>query len=527
MLIGVEAVWERQGVANTVPADPALVTVPSSSWVSGGISPFGSGTFSGLPITTPNTAWTRMTGLWIRRFVTLDGQAPVLLTGACRQAFYLYFDGEYVATLNEANDPVEGLTQYSVVIPAALADSGSHEIALLCLDNTAGDGIFNYISLEADYLPAMLAAQPEAPASEQLSWTTDVSVSKNGLEERIQVQTAPRQQFEYTYPATAVRKTVLFNTVWGSLGKEWLVPIWPQAQFLGAVSAGVTTLPGVDTEAEFRPAGLALLWQSEAVWQVVGVQSSGSGAVVLSTVTQAFDSAWLMPLRKGAILDNVTRELTGHEASFRISYVILDNEALAPAAPAQYLSDDVYTDESMMKGDRASDDMLSNLDVFDPGMSALVFYQNWTHSKLAHSQRVVCEDRAEAWALREFLHRRAGKYRAFWQPSFENDLRLESTGSIVSTVRFAKDDYLRHAADRVHLAFDVNGSWMFRAVTNATQFDPDTVELTLDTALNVAADTVRRVCWLGLKRLNTDRIEIQYPGGGTAETEFRLLEIAP
>lgn len=526
-LIAIESVWEYQIVANTVPVDPATEVVPVAGWTPSALSPFGEGTLDNAFV-QPNTVWARDTGLWIRRGIVLDGQAPVIITGNCEQAMYLYFDGVYVGTVNPTNSGRTDIPRYYVVIPASLAVTGTHEVALLCLDdNSLGPGSVCYISVEADYAPAMLALQPEAPVTEKLVWFTDLIVSKDGSEQRWQIASDPRQEFDFMFPATDKRKVLAFNTVWGALPKEWLVPVWPQAQAYGAVSAGLATLANVNLDSELRAPGLALLWQSDTQWQIVGFDSFDGDDMLLNTLTQAFTDAWLIPLRTGFMQQNAVRKLNGYEATFDLNFTIRDNAALTVAAPTQYLGDDLYTVPTLFKGEELSDDMLSNIDLFDPMVGPVAFYQNWDHSKIAKTYRVVCENAAETWELREFLHRRAGRFRAFWQPSFENDLRLESTGTIVSTMNIVKDDFIRHAADRTHIAIEAAGVWYPRAITLITEVDADTVQLTLSSAVNVAANRISRISWLGLRRLNTDRVEIRYVGGGVAEAEFRTLEVSP
>jgi hypothetical protein len=524
-LVAIESIWEYQTVANTVPVDPATEVVPVAGWTPSALSPFGEGTL-GNEFVQPNTVWARNTGLWIRRGVTVNGQAPLVITGRCEQAMYLYFDGIYAGTLNPTNSSRADIPRYNVVIPKSLAITGTHELALLCLDDNSLTGV-SYISVEADYAPAILALQPEAPVTEKLAWFTDLIVSKDGSEQRWQIAPEPRQEFNYTFPATDKRKVLAFNTVWGALSKEWLVPVWSQAQDYGVISAGLTTLPDVVLDSELRAPGLALLWQNDTEWQIIGFDSLSGDDLLLNTLTQAFSDAWLIPLRTGFMRENSVRKLNGYETTFDLSFTVLDNAALTVAAPAQYLGEDLYTVPTLFKGDELSDDMLSNIDLFDPMVGPVAFYQNWDHSKIARTYRVVCEGPAEAWELREFLHRRAGRFRAFWQPTFENDLRLESTGTIVSTVNIVKDDFIRYATDRTHIAIQAAGVWYPRAITLITEVDDDTVQLTLSSALNVAADRISCISWLGLKRLNTDQVEIRYIGNGVAEAEFRILEVSP
>ncbi len=524
-LIAIEAIWEYQSAANTVPVDMFDVDVPSSGWTSGGISPFGDGTFADLGLLPPNTLWTNSTGLWIRRNVVLDGQSDVIVKGNCEQAMYMYLDGVFVGTMNPTNAARSNVLEYNVVIPRALATEGTHEIALLCIDDAAVDTI-SYISVVADYAPAMIALQPESPATEELIWLSEIQIANDGSEDPMLISEYPRQRFSYIYPATLYKKIRALITVWGALGDKWLVPVWGQARLYGAVAEGLTTLESVDVNTELRP-GFVLLWQSDSVYQIIGFDSFDGDDLLLNNPTAEFTNAWLMPLRYAFINDNATKKFDGHEASFDLKFSVLDNDELTPAAPDQYLGDDIYTEPTLLSSNSSSDDLTTSIDVFDPGAGLVAFYRNWTNTKVARTYRKICEGYEENWDLRNFLHRRAGKSRPFWEPSFENDLTLQSTGTIVSTMLVSRDDYVRFASNRTHIAIEADSVWYPREITAVGDVSAEIIQLTLDSPLNVAATSVSRICWLGLKRLNTDRVEIRYIGAGVTEINFRTLEISP
>lgn len=524
-LIAVESIWEYQTAANTVPADPSAVTVPSSGY-SYGTAPFG--TLGALVTDKPiNTAWALNTGLWLRRNVAVSGLAPILLTGRIENAVFVYFDGVYVGTVNPSNGNRQETPVWRVVISKAMATEGVHEIALFCLDepgSTSGDT--SYVYMEADYLPAMLTLQPQAPAKESLAWKTDVMESMNGSEDRLQVRLSPRQQFQLSYPANAKETARAFNTIYGERGEQWIVPVWSQAQHLGSVAAGLTTLTAATTF-EFRASSLAILWQSTDRWQVVGVDLVGSGNITLSSLTEAFDNAWLMPVRFAHMASNPQKKLNGYEAEWQITFDVDDNASLTVADPTQYLGDDIYFDVSLLSGDSLTDDVVARIDKHDEELGVVTYIDPWLHNRVGRTHRVLAANAAEAWTMRQWLHRRAGKYKQFWQPSFEVDLRLLSTGTIVSNIIVSQDEYERFASTRTHLAIQAGSAWYARAITGITKLDENRIQLTLDSALNIAASSVLRVCYLGLKRLDTDRVEISWIGGGVAQTEFRIVELSP
>lgn len=140
---------------------------------------------------------------------------------------------------------------------------------------------------------------------------------------------------------------------------------------------------------------------------------------------------------------------------------------------------------------------------------------------------MMAEDAAEAWTVREFLHRRRGRSVAFWQPSFEADLRVTSTGTINATMRVRADDYIDYAEDRTHIAVETASGWLPRAISNPIDLGGGEIQLTVSPSLGVAASTIKRVCYMGLKRLDTDRAEIAYMGGTVSQCAVNTVEIQP
>jgi hypothetical protein len=117
--------------------------------------------------------------------------------------------------------------------------------------------------------------------------------------------------------------------------------------------------------------------------------------------------------------------------------------------------------------------------------------------------------------MREFVHRRCGRSRPFWQPSFESDFRVASTGAITTTLDVQDDDYRAFAAKRAHIAVETADGWLPRAITNRTDQGSGVTRLTL------------RVCFLGLKRLDTDRIEINWPAVQIGKCALNTVEFQP
>ncbi len=375
----------------------------------------------------------------------------------------------------------------------------------------------------------LLPMPPEAPVREDLEWKTDITESYDSTEERIRIRNHPRQRFRYKLPANATLTARAFNVTWGGTVSRWAVPLWTEAQGLGALASGLAILNVDTTEGDFRAGAWALLWQNPNLWEVIEVDSlTDSTLTPVDLTVNVYTQAFLMPLRISRVTQTVTKDTNGYNTVVALIFDIEDNTTLIGAAPPQFLGDDIYYDEGLLSGNTLSEKLQKRAIVMDEDVGVVSFQSPWPNTQTSRPHRSIMEDRAAVWAYREWLHRRAGRHIQFWQPSFESDIRLTSTGTIVSSITAFRDDYLIHATNRVHIALeDADGTWYPRTVVDAVPLTASSMRLDLDTPVNVPADTVVRVSYLGLKRLEPDRVELNWFSGGAAQSSVRVVELTP
>lgn len=524
-LIQLNAVWQYQSASNTVPPDIESVVVPNEDWITGN-SPFGEGPLP-LNLLSPNTVWSKATGLWIRRFVICEGEKDVILKGNCEQSMFLFWNGEFIGSVNPTNSSREDVPEYRIIIDRSIATPETHEIAILCLDDSGtSPEDFSYISLEADYLPAVFPFQPQAPVLERLSWATDVAISRNGTEQRKKLSDSPRQEFKYSFPTDFQNTPKAQNLLWGDLKNEILIPIWTQAVKMSSVSPGLSTISLNTSYSEFRAPGFAVIWKSSDDWQIVGIYEMTSSSITISNLTRSFSSCWIMPARIGVLSKGATKQSNGYNASFDLDLMIRDNSSIEVEEPEQFLSEDIYTEETLLSGDTISQEMKIDLEIFDPGIGKFSFVTGLERTRQYREFRVLCEDNISSWNLRKFLNRRSGRYREFYQPTFENDIRIESTGSISDIIQVSKDEYMRASQSRSKIAIETNDGWLLREIIDVSPFDSDSMFLTLNSDLNIDRSEIKRISFLSLKRLDTDSIDISHLGAGISQSSFLVVEIA-
>lgn len=376
----------------------------------------------------------------------------------------------------------------------------------------------------------VLPYQPEAPWSETLEWRTSVLTSNDGTEQRSRLRKKGRQSFRGTYPVPKDEMGRAVNTVYGWLQRRWAVAVWSESQYVGTISAGSNELPCVTGTSDIRVGSTVAVWESARKNEVIEVSEIESGLIRFDRpLLNDYVRALVMPCRIGKVQGNIQRSTNGHTAKLAIAYDVIDNVEVAGPVPEQYAGEDVYWDPALLsEGGDIGDSYSARVDVVDYG-GALDMFAPWVNNRTARPYRLVKEGPAETWALRQFLHRRAGRWRPFWLPTFESDLRLNMTGLVTTSVQVEDDDYRALGSKHAHVGIQyVDGSWRARAITGISVQGGGLLLLALDgAALNVDASQIRMLSFLGLKRLDTDRVEIRWPGNGVATCDVRILEYEP
>lgn len=527
-IFSIAALWEYQTASNTPPADPTVVTVPASGWSGPEAGPFG---HAGNPPWPPKVDWPVNTGLWIRRNVTFDGNRDVLLSGFIENACYVYLDGQFVGGHNIGNAAISDYPEWWVLVPASLVPAGVHEVAILCLDEAGSpSGDATFISVEADYAPALLPFWARPPVSETLEWLTDVIVSDDGTEDRAQMRVNPRQSVTYSLYVPHQHQPAAKNMIYGGRARRWFVPFWPHVQSAGAISAGETLITLPTEFVDLRPAsGLVLIYQSPSQYQIVGLSAVVSATqIMISGLTEAFSDAWVVPMLPGRLSQNPTRRGNGRNGDLQVAFDMDRNRQLEPAAPAQFLGYDLYTERTLLDGGGTfSEDVLASIAQLDEELGRVEYSGLWTNNRPRRSMRLMGDGLEEAWAIREFLHRRAGRLRPFWQPTFEADLVSTAAGAVTTTLTVRSDGYLTHAASRTHIALETASGWLVRTITAAEEISDTETELTLNASLAINASEILCISWLGLHRLDADRVEISWLGGQVCSVSVPIIEVQP
>lgn len=373
---------------------------------------------------------------------------------------------------------------------------------------------------------AFLPFQAEAPVIETLEWLTDIITTHNGGEQLIENRSKPRQIFEYKIPLQYWKKASSFNTVYGALRKDWAFPIWTEGQYVGDVIADQTVINCETTLVDLREESMAVLI-SNSNYRFVEIESLSPTSVTLYEAPEPMPSCWLFPVRKGFIRSSVSMPTNGREGFVRITFQVSDNGRVEAQIPPQYLGQDIYYTPMNIK-EMAEKEIEQRQDITDFELGPVESRTPWVNAKKSSPFGFVLEGLQEVTEFKQFLQRRAGKFRLFWLPTFENDIRLKSTGNIVSSLLIEKNSFTDFGLTRPHIAIKDNlGNWYPRTITSAIELDEDIVQVFISSPLNLHASLIRTISYLGLNRLETDRIQLRWIGNNVVICETVVMETTP
>ncbi|MHA3083724.1 hypothetical protein ACX1NX_11290 [Acinetobacter sp. ANC 5383] len=358
-------------------------------------------------------------------------------------------------------------------------------------------------------------------ASESIGFKTDIFEASDGTEQRTPLKDKARQTLSFSSLSLRQAMAQQFNVQWGGIRQHWAVPLYQERQFVGDVSSDFIAC---NTDIyDFRDNSLALL-KNDTDLQLIEILNVQATGLKISEVT-TFKSAKLYPVRICFINGDIARSMSGIHTSMSVDFIVMDEPVIEPDEPAQFLGDDLYFFNLTYSGDSMQATISQQQNILDNEIGEIYQSSNWNFARYSKQYRAVLKGQQQVRDYKNFLFRRQGRYRPFWLPTYESNLRSKSTGTVTTTLLVEADQYKQLADQRKHIAIKCNGVWTAHTITASSLTSSSTVQLTISPALNKAASTIQRISYLGLHRLDADNVTLNYQGAGIAEVAVPILEI--
>jgi len=385
---------------------------------------------------------------------------------------------------------------------------------------------------------------PLLESTERLEWMTEVHESFDGSEERYPLRDAPRQILNFKY--TEMRKAMgdMFHMLYASLRKQWGIPLRQVKRVIpDIVDDDYIILDAADTIADLR-VGFAFIESSEGA-QVVEIVSRGryiiiqeeirdpeTDEVIQELITEYQDgfrlaanvtvsNAVIMPLRICIIDGDASINAGGFWSNASIVFRVLaeDLPEHEGDVPEQYKGEDIYWKPLLLDGDSLEMTLTQHQNIVDGALGGFEQYTHHAKAKYLKPFKSLLKSWPEYNEYKRFLFRRSGRSRDFWMPLYERHLNILNTGNI--TTSLTTDTKYLVEAGRKHIAVKrKDGTWSAHEITGRTGGS-----LTISPAINTHRSDIQIICYLGLHRLDADRIEFQFLGAGKSRITVPIVEI--
>ena len=368
---------------------------------------------------------------------------------------------------------------------------------------------------------------------ENLEWLTNVLTSKDGSETRQSLRESPRQKFSIKSFIQVSEQARADNLIYGWGDMTWAIPIWGEGRHPTSVVNELDETIAVDTRfGDFRAGGEAVIWQNERAYDLFTIVSFTDDEIVLDRGI-SFDfnlNSIVCPIRIGRMSKEPKRVSKGHNAVLSLIFESDDNICFATSAsPTVFLSEDTYLDQPDKPGGNTfKDTYFKELNIVDYKTGMVTQYSPWDYTKIGRAFLVTLEGLEAIWNFRLWLHRRAGKQRPFYMPTYENNMRVAGTGNMATSFTIWNDENQIQAEARDHIYIKMkDGTEYLRTVIDIYNVDDDQTMVTIDTAISRNKEDVDYISYMGLKRISSDRIQLKWKANDIVECVVPIKEVTP
>lgn len=359
------------------------------------------------------------------------------------------------------------------------------------------------------------------PVSERLEWLTPVLVSDEGAEQRFSLRWSPRRTLEVLMTVDGPSRT-LFDLAVGAAGAaDWYIPYWPDRVTLTEdLGIGVTTL-NVDTvDRDFVAGGFAFLRSSDFDSEVLEIASITDTSI---TFVDGPEREWpagtdIFPAFKARLDQQPEMQRFGSRALENpVRFIVVGaNDRAATFGGDTYLDLPVLVVsaneiQNIMHGYARliedADNQVGLIERVDTaGLGLTTQMHNW-----------LAVGREERSALRAYFYALAGRCLPTWVPTFAEDLMLVAPSadgaSSIEVLRCGFTEYGGPRENRQDVQFVLrDGTRFYGRISGSALTDSGTEIITLESALPfaVSPETVERISFMTLSRLDTDAIEFSH-----------------
>ena len=379
----------------------------------------------------------------------------------------------------------------------------------------------------------MFPYEPEAPVTEFLKWATDVQEAASGKEQRHSYRVHPRQEFDMKFrmiEGERERRAMqnLLNT-W--IPRVFGLPVWHEArQSSAAVTTGALTI-NVDTKyGDFRVGGLAMIRTDAFTFDALEIESmTDTSLTFTASISRDYpQNTIVMPIRTALLKKSPTvqRYAVGGE-DIKANFQVINNDVeLAdlscwPEFDGHLLAEDA----NIMESKTMNDNFAHKVIVIDNDAGNVQQFTTQLKASMSSTKKWTATSLRDLWIVRQLLHALRGSQKAFWLPTFYEDmvplLPLTNTGT---TITVAEDEGYREYINgelpnsAICVALNDGRRLTRKVVSTADSPTPGEVIINVDVAWpeDIALEDIKRIEYVRLVRIAKDQATIKHTQYGNS-----------
>lgn len=373
---------------------------------------------------------------------------------------------------------------------------------------------------------AALPVWPVAPdwsngVRETLAWSTQIlRASATATSQHVAARIGPRRSFSIDLLQVDQERRIADMLLFDRGARPWLIPIWPDVQWLQEVlEAGASLVPCRVEGFDFVTGGLVLLYRSATEWEVATVDAVEEAGISLAS---PLERTWgrgckLYPLRRARLLEPPRlRMITDSFDRAQLRFLVDEPSDWPATLPeAEYLGAPVletgtdWSEDSVVHYSRET--------VTSDNESALPTEFDVSGVALRNTPHVwQLWGRQEQSAFRSLLYGLRGRQVPIWVPSGSSDLLLSApVGAASSLMTVQWCGYFRFGRQQVNrrdicIALRDGTRFYRRIVGSAEQGVDEVLELSQPLGQSVDPGTVSKISFICLSTLASDEIELHH-----------------
>lgn len=370
---------------------------------------------------------------------------------------------------------------------------------------------------------------PQREFSEILEWKTEILSAKSS-EQTICLRPVPRTFLEYDYIFNKYELDIATSIFRNSLNGEIDLPLWHQSDNIGALTVGQNTFTlNTIINRYYQVGQKAFISEYDnSIFEEVTISTVNSGSIVTETISNNYQSAYIMPKYNFYIDGDLRYRKTSSDyinasASFHTAF---DFQIPEENSYSSFLDSFILDDKQITSG--TTEDRLEKLiEEFDNVAGNINKQSIKTFNKYYTSYEWLLKTESDIWKFKKFGNYIKGRNKSFYLPRWLKDFEPSRQIDALSQYIYVKKGKYYDIDYFGPLTVQLNDNSVYHFNSIAIE-NYDSVEdrfvLDSNAGVTIPLSDVKMITRTTKSRVDSDRLEFSYKTKNVAKVKLAISE---